>query len=411
MSEEDRWYRLSVGLTGGLIGFGVLLAVGRDIVPDVLDLTQRRGFEPALVGAALLIVAAAAWWASIRFVGPWAASPAHQLWTIGDDQRAWRRHTALKGAPWIVVAAGVVAVVVGLASGDAGLFAGAGTVLVLLLLTAAVGLGQRYDGGPRAVVSLGGVAIGLLSGAAWGPVAGGLIGLAAVGGGFLLVRAATWQRSVAIPRWNLAAAGRRRSAAVASVILVEPLVRQQSSGSRSRMAWVPAQPMLRLALVSVRRVAVPVLAWMVGGLVVAAALADLLGAYAGVATIALLLHVTTAMTSKGLLAFTTQVEVRRLLMMPRGPALLALAAPCAVATAVTVAATSVLVPVSAAGVLTLVALPALGMASRVASAEAAEEVVMASTPMGAVPLQTTIRLVAGADATVLALVVLALLLG
>lgn len=409
MNDADRWYRISVGLTGGLIGFGVLLAVGREIVPDVLDLTQRRGFEPTLVGAALVTAAATAWWASIRFVGPWAASPAHQMWTIGHDQRAWRRHTALRGASWIVVAAGVVAVVVGLAAGDLGLLAGAGTVLALVMLTAAVAAGQQHDGGPRAVVSLGGIAIGLLSGAAWGPVAGGLIGLAAVGGGVLLSGSATWHRFAAIPRWNLAAAGRRRSSAVASVILVEPLVRQQRSGSRSRMAWIPARPILRLGLISVRRVAGPVLAWMVGGLVVAAALANLLGAYAGVATVALLLHVTTTMTSKGLLAFTSQVEVRRLLLMPRGPALLALACPCAVATVVTVAAASLLMSLSVAGAGMLLALPALGMASRVVSAEAADELVMASTPMGAVPLQTITRLVAGADATVLALIVLALL--
>ncbi|MGJ9421840.1 hypothetical protein [Aeromicrobium sp. CF3.5] len=409
MSSEDRWYRISVGLTGGLIGFGVLLAVGREIVPDVLDLTQRRGYDAALVGAALLTATATAWWASLRFVGPWAASPAHQLWTIGDDQRAWRRRSAVRGAPWVALATGLVAVVVGLAAGELGLWAGGGTVLALLMLTAAIGSGQRYDGGPRGVVSLGGVAMGLLSGAACGPVAGGLVGGAAIAGGVLLAGRPTAQRFAAIPRWNLAAADRRRSAAVASVILVEPLVRQQRSGSRSRLATMPRHPAIRLALISTRRVAVPVLAWAVGGLVVAAALADLLGSFAGVAAVAMLLHVTTAMTSKGLLAFTSQVEVRRLLMMPRGPALAGLAIPCAAVTVVIVGAASVLMPLSVAGAMVLLALPALGMASRMSSAEATDELVMASTPMGAVPVQTVIRLVAGADATVLALVSLALL--
>lgn len=409
MSSEDRWYRISVGLTGGLIGFGVLLAVGREIVPDVLDLTQRRGYDAALVGAALLTATATAWWASVRFVGPWAASPARQLWMIGHDQRAWRRRSAVRGAPWVALATGLVAVVVGLAAGELGAWAGAGTVLTLLVLTAAIGSGQRYDGGPRGVVSLGGVAIGLLSGAAWGPVAGGLIGVVAIAGGVLLAGRPTAQRFAAIPRWNLAAAGRRRSAAVASVILVEPLVRQQRSGSRSRMVTLPRHPVIRLALVSARRVAVPVLVWAVGGLVVAASLADLLGPFAGVAAVAVLLHVTTAMTSKGLLAFTSQVEVRRLLMMPRSSALAALAFPCAAATVVVVAAASVLVPLSSAGAVVLLVLPALAMVSRVTSAEAADELVMASTPMGAVPVQTVTRLVAGTDATVLALVVLALL--
>ncbi len=409
MSEEDRWYRLSVGLFGGLIGFGVLLAVGRDVVPDVLDLTQQRGHDATLVAAALLAGAATAWWAGIRFVGPWAASPAEQLWTIDHDQRSWRRRAALRASPWIVVTAGVVAVVVGLAAGDLGLLAGVATLLALLVLTAVVGVGQRYDGGPRAVVGLGGVAIGLLSAATWGPVVGGLVGVVAVAGGVLLIGRPTGRRREAIPRWNLAAAARRRASAVASVILMEPLVRQQSSGSRSRQAWLPRRPALRLAVVSVRRVGVPVLAWAVGGLAVAAALADLLGPYAGVASVALLLHVTTALTSKGLLAFSSQVEVRRLLMMPRGEALVGLAVPCAAATVLVVGVASVLMLISAAGAVVLLVVPAVGMASRVASAEAADELVMASTPMGAVPLQTTIRLVAGADATVLALVVLALL--
>ncbi len=411
MSSGDRWYRLSVGLTGGLIAFGVLLAVGREIVPDVLDLTQRRGFDAALVGAALLTGAATAWWAGIRFAGPWAASSAQQLWTIGPDQRSWRRRTALRAAPWILGAAGVVAIVVGLAAGDLGLVAGAATVLALLLLAAAVAAGQRRDGGPRGVASLGGIAVGLLSAAAWGPVVGALVGGAAIVGSVLLAGRASWQRYAAIPRWNLAAAGRRRSAAVASVILVEPLVRQQSSGSRSRLGSLPRRPVVRLAVVSVRRVAVPVLAWVVGGLVVAAALSDLLGTFAGVAAVALLLHVTTAMTSRGLLAFTSQAEVRRLLMLPRAHGLAALAAPCAAATVLVVAAASVLVPLSAAEAVVLLALPAVGMASRVSSAEAADEMLMVSTPMGAVPVQMIVRLVAGVDATLLGLVVLGLLSG
>jgi len=407
--STDRWYQLAVGWAGGLFIGGVLLAIGQRAVPDVLALADAGGHAPQVVAAALLTGTAATWWAAVRLAGPLAASPARQRWWIGDDPDCWQRHTVRRSFPVVLAAAIAVGAVVGLASSGYGPWVAGATITVLLAIWAGEIVGQRRDTGPHIAGWIASAALGLLSAATWGAWIGVLLGVTVAGA--VTVRAGRWQwrKGALPPRWNLAAAASRRAGAEASVVLMEAPVFAAPSGSRRSISRVPSRPGPRLAFVVSLRVAGRVGVTIALGLLIAAEVGEVLTDLAGVVVLVVLLHRTTVITTRVLLAWASSESVRRFLAIPRRDAILALSIPCAATTALTIAVAWPLLTLSAWEVGFLLLLPPLATWRRLAQVETADQMVLMSTPMGAVPVQVVTRLVAGIDVTVIVLLVLTLL--
>jgi len=398
------WYRLTVAWTSSALIVGVLLAIGRRIVPDVLDLVRRTGHDPDVVATALLAGAFALWWAGVRHLGPVAASPAQQRWEVWRDAKAWqarRRRRSLLSAVPVAAGAGYV---VGLAV-DAWL-PGAVTLLVLVVSAWLIALGQRRDGGPGVAALLGATALGLLSDSAWGPAWGGVIGgLAAV----LTVRPRRPRSHRLVPRWNLAAAAQRRwtLGAAATMLDVELLRAGPSPAIGRRFPFsLPSSPLARLAVLTGWRAFRPTVIRAAPGFVIVAAVAEVLGEQAGLLGAVLVLHTLTVATTRDLLAWNEMEAVQRMVAVDPHVALRALAMPCAASTIAVVVFVAVVLTPPWPALVVLVLLPVLATWSRIRAAEEPEELTMASTPMGAVPIQVVGRVVAGVAATALALVVL-----
>lgn len=407
--NDDRWYRFGVGWTGGLLGAGVLLAIGREVVPDVLALTEARGHDRIIVAAALLSGTAAAWLAGAHFLGPIAASAARQRWEIDADPVRWQRGAARRLVPVMLVTATVVGTVIGLAAGDSNARAvGVGAVAVAALMAMSMGAvhAQRRDIGPHAVGWVASVALALLTAAAWGPIFGVLVGVVAVAGATRRAGPWRWRQGGLVPRWNLAAAAARRASAYTATLLMEAPARPATSGDRRAVARLPATGAGRLAVIGMWRAASRVGVTIGVGLLVATVSAELLGRPAGVAAVVVVLHLTTGTATRVLLAWWTSESVRRTLALPTRPTRVALSVPACAATFVTVGLAVPLLTLAIGEVVALLLLPVLATWSRVSTAAAADQLVMMSTPMGAVPIQTVTRTLSGVDATILVLMAL-----
>jgi len=404
VTASDKLYRFAVAWTSTALIAGLLLAIGRQIVPDVFDLVSRTGHDPDVVGAALLAGTLACWWAGVRHLGPVAASPAQQRWEAWADPHRWQARARLRVLLAAVPFAIGIGYVIGLAGQDwvPGVVAGA----VLLATGALIALAQRRDGGPWVVALLAAAALGLLAGAAWGPSWAAVVAAAVV---VTTVRPRRPRSYRLVPRWNLAAAAQRRwtLGAAATMLDVEVLRTQSVPGSGRRIPFaLPARRARRLAVLSAWRSARPALARAAVGLVIVGAVAEVLGAKAGLLSAAVLLHVLTVATTRDLLAWHELAAVQRVVAVDPRRAVRALASLCAVVTLLVVVFVAVLLTPPWPALMVLLVQPWLGTWSRIRAAEEPEELTMLSTPMGAVPIQVVVRLVAGVGVTILALAVL-----
>lgn len=404
---KDTAYRLTVVWTSTALAVGVLLAIGRQIVPDVLGLVERTGNDPDLVAAALLAGTLAIWWAMVRRLGPIAASPAQQRWQVWPDPRSWQTRQRWLALAVAVPCAASVGYVVGLAATDP--WPGVATGAALLIVTIVIALGQRRDGGPFFVRTAGALALGLLTASAWGTTCGVVIGVAVLPAALLGLRRR--RRHGLVPRWNLAAAAQRRWELAAAATMLDPDVLRSTLAITRRgfPLTPPASATGRIAMLTGWRALRPTAIRVVVGLVVVAAVGDVLGTRAALLGAVVLIHVTTVATTRDLLAWRALPSVQRLLALDTRRAVAGFAAPCVVATIVVAGVVAVeLAPMSSALVVLLVQ-PLVATWSRMAAADQPEELTMMSTPMGAVPIQVAVRLVAGTDATVIALIVIAAL--
>lgn len=402
-------YRLTVAWTSAALVAGVLLAIGRQIVPDVLALVDRTGHDPDLVAAALLAVTLAVWWAMVRRLGPIAASPAQQRWQVWADPRSWQARQRWRALAVAVPGAASVGYVVGLASTDP--WPGVATGVVLLIVTIAIALGQRRDGGPFLIGVVGALALGLLTASAWGPAlgtAGGVAaGLAVLPAVLNRSRSRRWYRL--IPRWNLAAAAQRRWELAAAATMLDPeVLRSTFPITKRRYPFtLPRSPMGRVAVLTGWRALRPAAIRVVIGLLVVAAVGEVLGTTAGLFGAVLLVHVVTVVTTRDLLAWRALPSVQRVLAIDPRRAVDAFAGPCAVATLVVTGVVALVLAPPWAALIVLLLQPLVATWSRMAAADQPEELTMMSTPMGAVPIEFVIRLIAGTQATVIAMIVVA----
>jgi len=404
-------YRLTVAWTSTALIAGVLLAIGRQIVPDVLALVDRTGHDRDLVAAALLAGTLATWWATVRRLGPIAASPAQQRWQVWADPRSWQIRQRWRALALAVPGAASVGYVVGLASNDP--WTGIVIGLALLVVTIAIALGQRRDGGPLFVVVAAAASLGLLTASAWGPTVGAVWGVAAGLAALPAVVSGSRSRRThrLVPRWNLAAAAQRRWELAAAAIMLDPeVLRSTFSITGHRCPFrLPRSPMGRIAVLTGWRALRPAAIRVVIGLLSVLAVDEVLGTTAGLLSAVLLIHVVTIVTTRDLLAWRALPSVQRVVAIDPQRAVDAFAVPCVVVTLVVVSVVSVVLTPPWVAVIVLLLQPVVATWSRMAAADQPDELTMMSTPMGAVPIQFVIRLIAGTEAAVIAMIIVAAL--
>ncbi|WP_053203519.1 hypothetical protein [Jiangella muralis] len=419
--SKGDWYEVLLGVA---LAAMVLYALGNSGVPRLLTDAEERGHSAAWVAVALLGFVLSAWTAGWSFVGPVALTAARLHWV------SWRRpDVAIRAAGRrallvSVVAGAVVAVTAGLALDAAELpsvvpAVAVWTALQLLLLVAVQLQRRDLDRTARLLpIAFGAAAVVIAAAEAWGAVAAtvtacvaAVAGAAAVvtGGGVARRRDAVAELT---PRWQLLRGARHRWAIVAGITLMDGdvvrIVRNRDAKATKRAlpaavfrgprpVGLAAAAFLRglPAALTIGAVAVPI----------AFAAHEILGLTPALVVVVLAELVVTRVTARAAEAWLASPALPRIWGLDgNGPAA-ALAAPAVVVCAVIAATVTAGLSLPAQAGLALAALPVAVVLRRRSARRPDAGLTVIATPMGAVPVQTVDRVVAGPDVAFVALLV------
>ncbi|RBM19621.1 hypothetical protein [Streptomyces sp. PT12] len=406
---------LMVGLTAML-----LFAVGNSLLPDVLNQAERRGYSADWFAVALLLFTLGLWVRFWYFAGPLAVSAGRLQWFMWQrDPRGWLRREAVKayliGGGLATVLAVLSALV--MAAGDGPYLALAVAVwgLLQLFLVLAVQL-QRRDLDavarllPFILCSLGVV---LAVGEAWnGPVSAltgvCLLSCLAVARRGILTLPGT--RTELTPRWQLYRGARGRwSLGAGATMLDHEVVRVM----RHREAKVTREPLpafvyrlrwpLGLAgavLARNLRAVIPTIGLMFPLIF---ALHRLLGPLPALLLTALLELTVTVTMVRSSEEWLRSNALSRIWGTGGSRVPVALALPGVAVSLAIAAAVSLALGFPPLAALVLLVLPGAIIARRHSARGGSTEFGILATPLGAVPLNTVNRVIAGPDMALLCL--------
>lgn len=419
---------LTVVLASLFVG-SVLVGLSRSNVPRMLEVAEERGAGIAPLVVSLLAVVLALWLALAEYAGPLALEPCELQWRVMPDQPERRlRRLLLRTLAAHVGIALVVAGTLGLSLATSDLTV-AWAAALLAALVGASGLAarlQRLDR-PLLVRSLawgaviGGCAAGVWAAWSWqaAPV-GALVGLAAAapGGAAAGLRRlppghAQQPPPALVPRWQLTRAARNRWSVVTGVTLLDASVvgTVHRAGQRAELHPLPemifraAWP-LRCSIALLLRGLGGVLALIVLAVPAAVAVQQLFGTSTALGLVVLSELVLTVRLSRGVTAWTSAPSLARTWAPVGRRAPVGLAMPPVVGGGLLGLTAGVALSAAPVAVGLLVVLPSVILLRRWRAARGSAGLVLVTTPMGPVPLQTANRVVAGIDVALVAALLL-----
>lgn len=401
--------------------------LGRDTIPGAAETASLGGHSLLSLTVAAACLVAAAWIPLCYLLGPLAATRARMIWQLSlGDPAGQLRAMRIRAFAIGFVAAAVPAGVAALSVATWGLPWAWGAAGASLLLVGGLAFAMEVQRRDRPeVVRVAGVvattvAVGLTVSEIWGVVPALLLlsvlaVLVRVGRPAMPSMSGHRPAPPLTPAWQLSRAAMNRWLVGVGVTALDPTAVMGTQGSVQRASAarlpkvlfrVPA-PWGLAVVFFVRVLTLRAVAYMAAA-VLAVTTGRIWGDEVGIAILLIVQFAIVLDFSKSLVEWQMNHTFRRVWPFSRA-LVVALAAPAVVASLLISLPAALLLDASGLGLAVMALLPAAVLWRRLQALRADDsQLLMVSTPAGAVPVQVVNRLLAGPDVVVLAIIVLSL---